>query len=836
MQRRFGVLAVISALLLIASQAQAADPPPTVDHLRAYSVLPAGQNGFVSLADALGSTYQPHFLDQLEMYEGLIEDDDVSEEDLSVHFKSFAFGPGAAVEREYSPKEGVTIFRDDFGVPHIYGTTDLDAFFGTGYATAEDRLWQMDLFRHAATGRLAELLGEGFVETDRQTRLNGYTTAELQTMIDALPPVAGVGAADIIDAYVDGINARIAEVVGDINATPAEYQGAPIEEWAPSDVAAVAVFQLRSFGETGGAELEHAAYLQALRKELGRRRGNKVFRDLTYQNDPDSRTTIPDSVGPFPSSDFGPRDGASIALPDNSKQYVGALAAERKSARTLQRLLGLPTRQSNFAAVGPEMSATGNPLEWGAPQVGYQVPQFFLELDVHSPNFDYRGPAVPGASVLIPLGRGIDYAWSLTTGASDNVDTRVELLCQDEEHYMFQGECVAMDKRTETITIGTTPVPTTEEMTVYRTVHGPVRAFGTVKGEPVAIVQQRSFWMQELETIVAFATLNSNQTSTPEDFFAALEQGTMSFNAVFANGEHIAYTHAGLYPIRPTGMDPFLPTWGTGEWEWEGQMAPADLPRMIDPPNGWLVNWNNRPSTGWKDGDSSGWGATHRVGLLEEALGARAQNATLSDVVDAARIVATQDARGYYLAPMMTEMAAGMKGNVGAARDAVISWADGGAHRLDQDDDGQQDFGPGVAVFDVWYEKLVRRIFKDELGKALKLSVLPISDDAARSNGSSYYSDFSTYLWHLLQSDDFHRFDYCDNIDTRREESCRKIVRRSLKKAAAALSQQQGDSVSAWTAPVEKIEFAVIGAKGVADIDWQNRGTWNHAVEVTGSR
>ena len=834
MQRRIGVLAATSAFVLLASQAHAADPPVTTDHLRAFSVLPPGQNGFVSLADALGSTTQPHFRDQLEMYAGLIEDDDVTEDDLDDHFKSFAFGPGAVVEREYSPKEGVTIWRDNFGVPHIYGVTDLDAFFGTGYVTAEDRLWQMDVFRHAATGRLAELLGEGFLETDRQTRTNGYTSEELQAMLEALPPVAGASAVDIIGAYVDGINARIAEVTGDLTAIPAEYQGVAIREWTPADVAAVVVFQLRSFGETGGAELQHAAYLQALRKELGKRRGNKVFRDLTYQGDPESYATIPAALGPFASPDFGPRDPASIALPDNSKQYLNALAAEERASRALHRLIGLPARQSNFAAVGPGMSATGNSLELGAPQVGYQVPQFFLELDVHSPNFDFRGPAVPGASVLVPLGRGIDYAWSLTTGASDNVDTRVELLCQDDEHYMFDGECIPMETRTESISVKGSATP--EELTVYRTVHGPVRAFGTVKGEPVAIVGQRSFWMSELDTIVAFATLNSNETATTDDFFAALEQATMSFNSVFANDGHIAYMHAGSYPVRPVGMDPFLPTWGTGEWEWEGLMEAQFLPRMVDPPQGWIANWNNRPSVGWNDGDSSGWGVTHRVGMLADALGARADNATLSDVVDAIRIVATQDARGYFLGGTMTSMAAGIPGNVGAARDAVEAWVEAGAHRIDLDDDGNQDYGTAVAVFDVWYEKLIHRIFDDELGAALSRSVLPISDDASRNNGSSHYSDFSTYLWHLFEGDDFLRYGYCDNVNTAREESCRKQVRRSLAKAAAAVSQEQGDAPSGWTAPIEKLHFDELGAKSLPDIDWQNRGTWNHVVEVTGSR
>src|SRR5687768_18037160 len=100
---------------------------------------------------------------------------------------------------------------------------------------------------------------------------------------------------------------------------------------------------------------------------------------------------------------------------------------------------------------------------WGAPQVGYANPAFFMDIDVHVPsaNVHYRGPAVPAASVLIPLGRGADFAWTLTTGYSDAVDTKIEKLCnpeggevaKDAEHYMFKGKCRKMESRVETFEI-----------------------------------------------------------------------------------------------------------------------------------------------------------------------------------------------------------------------------------------------------------------------------------------------------------------------------------------------------------------------------------------------
>ena len=101
------------------------------------------------------------------MYASLIEDPDVTEEEIEVYLHPMQFAPTSPGE-PYEPREGVEVYRDNFGVPHIYGDTIEDASFGMGYVSAEDRLWQMDVFRHAARGTLASFVGPG-----RRQRLSG---------------------------------------------------------------------------------------------------------------------------------------------------------------------------------------------------------------------------------------------------------------------------------------------------------------------------------------------------------------------------------------------------------------------------------------------------------------------------------------------------------------------------------------------------------------------------------------------------------------------------------------------------------------------------------------
>ena len=80
------------------------------------------------------------------------------------------------------------------------------------------------------------------------------------------------------------------------------------------------------------------------------------------------------------------------------------------------------------------------------PQVGYYVPQILMEIDLHGGGIDARGAAFPGVNLIVQLGHGTDYAWSATTADTDNVDTFAEVLCQDDFHYLYKGQCLAMEK------------------------------------------------------------------------------------------------------------------------------------------------------------------------------------------------------------------------------------------------------------------------------------------------------------------------------------------------------------------------------------------------------
>src|SRR3954465_15674859 len=159
--------------------------------IEAGSVLPPGQSGFVSVPGVADGTGSPHLNDQTNLF-------------VNFRFKPATFNLPGDVE---TPRAGAQIVRDKYGVPAITGDTIDDAWWGAGYAMAQDRLFQIEIFKRAAEGPLAEVLGKSYLPMDVETRRDFYTPAEADQQLARLP-------ADVqgyFRAYRDGVNAWIAK-------------------------------------------------------------------------------------------------------------------------------------------------------------------------------------------------------------------------------------------------------------------------------------------------------------------------------------------------------------------------------------------------------------------------------------------------------------------------------------------------------------------------------------------------------------------------------------------------------------------------------------------------
>src|SRR5688500_12588552 len=188
--------------------------------------------------------------------------------------------------------EAVKIYRDDFGIPHIFAETNRGLFEAYGYAVAQDRLWQLELNRRAARGRLAEIFGPSTVNADRAARVVGYTDAELDAQFATLTAEEQ----EIFDAYLGGITRYISEVaLSPLTKLPFEFHALNFfpQPWTRRDSVAFGAFMVRRFGEIGGRELTNLAVLESLIGLHGPTNGFAIFNDVRWFNDPDSPVTVP---------------------------------------------------------------------------------------------------------------------------------------------------------------------------------------------------------------------------------------------------------------------------------------------------------------------------------------------------------------------------------------------------------------------------------------------------------------------------------------------------------------------------------------------------------------
>jgi len=498
----------------------------------------------------------------------------------------------------------VTIVRDSYGVPHVFADSDAALYYGNGYAVAQDRLFQLEKYRRTATGRMAEVMGKGFVGSDRETRLLGYTAEELQRQVDNLSPLYKLQ----VEAYARGVNAWF-DKARPAGRVPKELtdKGLALEPWRATDTAAIGAMMARRFGSGGASELRNLRLLAALRKQFGKR-ALDVFDDVLWRNDPAAPTTIPKGEG-NPNPAVQRHDGGvnlawlPAELSDNAVQR--ALARAELSPQTRQQLavIGVPTGEgSNAWVISPKLSASGNAMLYGGPMMGFSTPQIAHEVHLVGLNVNVVGMGFAGVPGVL-IGHNEHLAWTTTSAAADYTDIFAEKLNPANQHqYMHDGAYRDMEKRVETIRVaGGQPV----EMEIYRTIHGPVLEFDEKAG--IAYAVDANYWMREVKTLEA--TGGFNRAKDIREFARAAENVTTSHN--WLCGTHdgdIGFWFTGKMPVRSPLVDRRLPTPGTGEYDWKGDVPFAAMPQVINPKQGYLVNWNNKPAPWYDNGDECEWG------------------------------------------------------------------------------------------------------------------------------------------------------------------------------------------------------------------------------------
>jgi acyl-homoserine lactone acylase PvdQ len=791
-----GLLLCAVAATLITAASPAAPPR---DHAGvALNILPPGESG----------TGGVHSTDQAKLYDGLTPlRGNITAKTLRRYFKPETLGPAGKTKVEQTPRAGLRILRDAWGVAHVYGKTSADVEFGAGWVTAEDRGLILQLIR--GPGRIAALDGPSY-DQSREFVPSAQTEATLAAQFKLAASYGTKGREILrdVDAYTAGLNAYL----------KASRSG--ITPWTRNDTIAAAALLGGSYGVGGGDEVRRSVFLGELEVWLGAEQGRAVWNDLREQQDPATPVTASRS---FPY-------GHNTSEAGNVVLDVGSLSVSAKRAAAVSQ--AQRRSMSNALVVSAARSTTHHPIYVAGPQVGYFYPGFFLEIDLQGGGFDTRGVMFPGLPWVV-IGRGPDYAWSATTSHSDIVDQYVETLCGgDDAHYLYRGQCVAMGL----FDAGVVKGPPDTVLSFRTTVHGPVEGYATVGGKRVAISVKRSTHGRELVNARALEDLDKGRVHSPKDFLRVLNQVEFAFNWTYADSKHIAYFSSGRLPIRPASVDLGLPTDGTGSYEWRGFEPQKAHPQAIDPRSGMIVNWNNKPALGYASADDKwSYGSLQRVQMLSRGLAAKKKRSPAS-VVALMNSAATQDFRALMVLPSISAVLGGT--TAPTPRDAqmlklLVSWRAKGASRLDLNLDGTID-DPGAAIMDAAWPLIARAVMSPVLGPLVpQLEKLVPIDDPANSQGSAYDSgwygyvdkDLRALMGRNVRGPFSHQYCGAGALAV-----CQTSLWAAIHAAGDALQAAQGADPAAWRADArpERIRFS--GGLLPLQMRWTNRPTFQQVM------
>jgi acyl-homoserine lactone acylase PvdQ len=782
------VLAAVLAAVTVAPAVASAKDYAQI----ARDVIPSGEYGSVPPPAGADS--------QAKMYDALTPlFNHVTDAQLPQFFKPETLGtatPGP-VSIETVPHAGVTIVRDGDHVPHIHGVTRDDVTWGAGWVVAEDRGLLLTEARYDSLVAAIDAPGVsalGLVANLQSFKPTAQTENEVARQTNALLAAGAKGRAVLhdVDVYLQGINAYFSA------------HGPSGPPFTRTDIYAFNALKDQFVGEGGGEEAVRSEFLSGLQHRLGAKRGLAVWNDLREPNDPEAPASVPGHVQlqPAPTSTSG-----NVVLDHNSLSRSADLAVATQG--------GGRGHASNALLVSGARSATHHPIMVAGPQIGYYYPGLTMEMDLEGPGISQRGAMSAPFPGYIFIGRNQDSAWSLTSAGLDQIDTYVETLCGHSGHrYLFDGKCRPMQFfDAGTLNPGS---PSAKELTFYRTVHGPVFGYAHVHGRLVALSSKRASYGKDVLDLLFYHDVADGLVHNVHQFFRAADQTPQTFNSFYVDDKDIGVFTSGLIPIRPRNVDPALPIDGRGPDEWRGSVSFKNHPQGINPPNGEIVNWNNRPQAGYEAPDDN-WslGALQRVDLLLHNLGT-GRHLTPASLVSAMNEAATQDVREMTFEPVLSRLLHG--GHPPNARDARMlalldAWHRHGGSRLDRTDPSGigKITDPGAAIMDAAWPLLANAWAARILGPALSAELASFDSQYDLPPAGQYTG------WHIYMDKDLRtllgmhvrgKFSvrYCGAGNLKR---CRAQLWAAIDRAGRGLAARQGSNPAAWrsSATRERISF-----------------------------
>lgn len=583
-------------------------------------------------------------------------------------------------------RQPVEILKDRWGISHIYAQNEADLFFAQGYNVARDRLFQLELWRRQATGTVAEILGPKELQRDIGNRLFRYR-GDLAQELNWYHPRG----AQIVQAFVDGINAYVAETERNPALLTPEFRMLGIKpgRWTPE----VVISRFNGLLSNVSQELNMALAVRTL--------GAAKVKDFYHFQPANPKLEIDPAIDAallskkiltvynafrqpirFTPDEVAPEDRGSAGPP--------LALADGPSAMDLSARL--QDIGSNNWVVSGKLSSSGFPMMVNDPHRVQEAPSLRYWVHLVAPGWNVIGagePSLPGVSI----GHNESGAWGLTIFGTDSEDLYVyDTNPANPSEYRYNGRWEAMRSMRESIPV---KGQAAAEVELKYTRHGPVVYEDREHHKAYAI---RAAWLEK-GAAPYLASLRIDQARNWEEFRDACRYSRIpAENMVWADrAGNIGYQAVGIAPLRPNWSG-LVPVPGDGRYEWDGYLPIEALPHALNPEKGFFNTSNNYlipPGWPYRDALHYMWADPYRADAVEEFLRSGRQF-TVADMVELQNNDLSIPARS--LVPLLRGLEWAQPA-AGQAAARLLKWD----YRLDQD-------SAAAGIYEMWQRRLMANV------------------------------------------------------------------------------------------------------------------------------
>ncbi|MBI9070542.1 MAG: penicillin acylase family protein [Melioribacteraceae bacterium] len=639
-----------------------------------------------------------------------------------------------------SIKDDIDIYFDKNAVPYIYANSDEDAFYALGFTHARERLFQMDILRRAGTGKLSEIFGSKTVNIDKMFRTIG-----IESLAEKSLSKLDEKTAKIVENYCNGVNEYIQSNFNySIEFDILNYEP---ELWKP--VHTLLIVKLLAW------ELNLSWWSDIAYSHLTQKLGDELVKDIIPDYPENSPTIIPKNIRNFTAigTDF-------IKLNKDFKSFTGLEGTH----------LG-----SNNWVVDSARSSSGSPIIANDPHLSLQVPGKWYVASLKSKSFNVQGFTLPGVPAIV-IGKNKNISWAVTNVMTDDSDFYVEQFDSSKTKYFLNNAWKDLEVVKDTFAVKDSADAI---LTIRKTHRGPVISdihlynslFGNEYQKKANIsMRWTSFeFHKEMNAI-----LNVNKAKNWNEFNNALSNfSAPGQNFIYADKEgNIGYICASKLPIRSSNNPTFVYDGSTTAHDWKGFVPYNKMPKLYKPASGRIATANNKVIKNFKYHITNIWEPTSRIDRITELLESKEKHSVadfMNYQMDFKSLHSKKLLKHLVKAFEKTEI---KDENLNLALSIIKKWD----YNLDKE-------SQVPALYSVFFNKLIKNIFLDEMGEELFNEYSFLANIPMRMTLTLLERGYSFWF---------------DDKNTDKIENKNIILRKSLIEAIEELESKLGTDIANW--------------------------------------